>query len=182
MSLYFLIQAAILELKTNTLNTFGKMEKIFEKELNDQYIVHVIRFPEQFKITGKKWQVSMVFAVEDSQGIYNCIHRKPLKNCQNWYPFHLWFSSGTTLCIFFSVTTLATCQMKIQYKYRVITVANHLKEYIKISWNGFPVICIGCDKQVDLCWKRRNWIWSCIWDILLTEMWPTWEMHKTFCF
>ena len=26
------------------------MEKIFEKELNDQYVDHAIRFPDQFKL------------------------------------------------------------------------------------------------------------------------------------
>ena len=49
----FFIKAAILESKTKRCNTFDKMEKIFEQEINDHYVSHAIWFPEQFKITGK---------------------------------------------------------------------------------------------------------------------------------
>lgn len=43
------------------------MEKILEKEINDQYITHAIQFPEQFKITG-----------EDDKSVW-CLQQKILE-------------------------------------------------------------------------------------------------------
>ena len=79
------------------------------KEINDQYVSHAIWFPEQFKITGKddksvwclQWKIAEVFTI---------VFIENLQKLSKSIAFSL--VVVLTLCIFFSVTILATCLMK----------------------------------------------------------------------
>ena len=111
----FFIQGAILESKTKRCNTFGKMEKNIWTRNKWPWCFHMAYMvPRAVQDNWKRWQVSMVFTVENSQDIYNCIHRKPMKIVKT---DSLFTCSGITLCIFFSVTIQATSLMNIPYTY-----------------------------------------------------------------